>query len=127
MPVQTRQPLINSQTMTYGAESPYHTRNAWGHNAYANVDEDQLHHAAQVHNSAVSDMELKNECSEETEATERIVARRGIGPSRRRAFQKLEDREQTAQTRKDKACLRCRMQKVRVIESSSPTYRNLLT
>ena len=113
--------------MTYGIESPYQTRNVLGRNAYANVDEGQLHHAAQVHNSAVSDVELKNECSEETEVTERIVTRRNIGPSRRRAFQKLEDREQTAQTRKDKACLRCRMQKVRVIESPSPTYPNLLT
>ena len=37
---------------------------------------------------------------------------------RRRPFLSVEARQQTAQTRKDKACIRCRMQKVRVLNSS---------
>ena len=36
------------------------------------------------------------------------------GPTPRRPFQSSYDRQQTAQTRKNTACLRCRMQRVRV-------------
>lgn len=36
------------------------------------------------------------------------------GPTPRRPFQSPHDRQQTAQTRKNTACLRCRMQRIRV-------------
>jgi hypothetical protein len=113
--------------MTYGMGSPYQAEGMWGHNVYANILGDRHHHVTQVYDSSVLATELKDGYSDEIEAVECTVTRRDSGPSRRKAFKKVEDREQTAQTRKDKACLRCRMQKVRVLKSPLPSYYKLLT
>jgi hypothetical protein len=127
MLVETRQPVISHQNMTYGMGSPYQAEGVWDQNAYANIHGDRRHHVTQVYDSSVCATELKDECSDEIEAVERTVNRRDLGPSRRGAFKNVEDRVQTAQTRKDKACLRCRMQKVRVLEPPLPLYYKLLT
>lgn len=127
MLVETRQPVVSPQNMTYGMGSPYQAEGLWGHNVYANIHGDRRHRVTQVYDSSVRATELKDEYSDEIEAVEHTVTQKDLGPSRRRAFQKVEDREQTAQTRKDKACLRCRMQKVRVLGSPLPSYYKLLT
>lgn len=120
--VERRQPLINRQNMTYGMESPRQAANIWDRNAFANIHENQRDHTTQIYDSGLSETEQKDEHSKEIEAAECTATRRDSGPPKRRPFQKVEDRVQTAQTRKDKACLRCRMQKVRVLEPFSPSY-----
>jgi len=118
MPLQTRQPVMNSRNMTYGMESPNQNRNVWDHSTHANIHGDRPDDATQVYEPAVRDTVPKNGHSDETEMAKRAVK---VGQLRRRGFQNLEDREQTAQTRRDKACVRCRMQKIRVIQPSSPS------
>jgi hypothetical protein len=49
-----------------------------------------------------------------------------LGPARRGPFRSLYDRAQTAQTRKDTACLRCRMQRIRVFITQSNVYHQLI-
>jgi len=44
------------------------------------------------------------------------------GPARRGPFKSLHDRAQTAQTRKDGSCVRCRAQKIRVCAPSAVSY-----
>jgi len=127
MQVETRQPVVSPQNMAYGMDSPYQAEGVWGHDVYANIHVDRRHHITQAYDSSARATELKDEYSDEIEAVERTVTRRDLGPLRRRAFQNVEDRVQTAQTRKDKACLRCRMQKVRVLEPPLPSYYKLLT
>lgn len=55
-------------------------------------------------------------------------AAENAGPIRRGPFKNLRDRAQTAQTRKDGSCLRCRAQKIRVCRTQNPEqFCNLLT
>jgi hypothetical protein len=101
--------------MTYPTNTTYHLENQWDHNDHGNAERIEPHHVNHVYDLEDGDQDPKdNRCSEESEAADNALTRRGMGPSRRRAFQNPEDRLQTAQTRKDKACLRCRMQKIRV-------------
>lgn len=121
-PVETRQPLINAQYMTYPTDAAYRVENLWDHNTHADVEGIDYHHVNPIYDLENGDIYPQdNRYSEESEAVDHAVPRRGMGPSRRRAFQNPQDRMQTAQTRRDKACLRCRMQKVRV---RKPLSRN---
>jgi hypothetical protein len=116
MPVETRQPLINAQNMAYTTDTACRVENQWDHNAHADAEGLERHHINQIYDLEDGDVNVEIEgYLKESEAADHAAARRGMGPSRRRPFQNPEDRIQTAQTRKDKACLRCRMQKVRVL------------
>jgi len=113
-PVEARQPLINAQYMAYPTDTAYRGENLWDDSTHADAEGTERRHVSQICDSDGDLNPQDNRYSEESEAPDHAVPRRGLGPSRRRPFQNPEDRIQTAQTRKDKACLRCRMQKVRV-------------
>lgn len=122
-PVETKQPLLNAQYMAYPTNATYQSENQWDHNILDDADGIEPRHVSQIYDLEDGDLKPEgNRYSEESETVDNAVACRGMGPSRRKPFKNPEDRIQTAQTRKDKACLRCRMQKIRVFNPLLQSY-----
>lgn len=114
--------------MTYPINTTYSSENQWDRNTHVDAEGTGRRNVNQVNDLEDADLNLKgNRYTEESEGVNNAVAHRAIGPSRRRPFQNPEVRMQTAQTRKDKACLRCRMQKIRVLNPNLQPYYKLLT
>ncbi len=127
MPVEARQPSSNLQNMAYRMDMAYQADGLWDYGSHSINHGDRPHHATQVYNSNDCVPNLKDGYSDELEVGESAVTGRANGPSHRRPFQNPEDRLQTAQTRRNKACLRCRMQKVRVLKFNLPPCCKRLT
>lgn len=104
-------------------DTTYQVESLWNLDTNNEVHGVGRHYTTQLYEREGGDSNLKDDqYSEELGAADRALARIGLGPSRRRPFQNHQDRIQTAQTRKDKACLRCRMQHIRVLDP----FRNLI-
>jgi len=113
--------------MKYPTNTTYPLENHWDHNTQGDTEGIERHYFNQIYDLDDGDLHPEhNRYSEESETVGDAVAPRAMGPSRRRPFQNPEDRIQTAQTRKDKACLRCRMQKIRVLNAQFAIIYNLL-
>jgi hypothetical protein len=113
--VEIRQPWINAQYMTYTTNTTYPLENQWDRNTQGGTERIKHRYFNQIYDLEDGDLPPeRNRYPEESETAGDAATCKAIGPLRHRPFQNLEDRMQTMQTGKVKACLRCRMQKIRV-------------
>jgi hypothetical protein len=114
-PVETSQPSINTQDMRYPRDPLYSVPTSWDPNSRQAGNGIGRHIAPQSYNAQNDDPHLdETQYSDGSEEEDPAPVLRGLGHSRRGPFKNIQDRQQTAETRKNKACIRCKMQRVRV-------------
>jgi hypothetical protein len=110
------QPVFQNQEMTYVQMSSSSYMVPWNQPQQLNSTLPNEYSQAPIIDSDTSHISVKVSPSDSDadNSSDSVTTVDKQGPSRRGPFKTAHEREQTAQTRKNAACVRCRIQRIRV-------------
>ena len=119
--MQTVQPTATKHEMAYPAIQSTISSDPWNQNTSSNIMNNRDYysslHVRDAHKKFAGpnlNAEQAAWFSDDSQESDDVALGERSGSARRGPFRNIQDREQTAHTRKLTACVRCRMQRIRV-------------